>query len=166
MATYSFVNSAATGHRALERTPYFVENTVDLAQINSDAGTAAADVIEMLNIPDNTVVLDAGLENMTALTTASCPTFDLQTDDQANKWVNASTVVTAAQHNGVLTSAAAKGTAQTHGGFTTANTIDVLINTGTVTVGIIRAWAIMCDISHVRNLLGSQAAADYDVATA
>ena len=163
MATYDFTRGTV-GYTALKRVPYFVETTVDLAQLNSDTGVTAADVLRMISIPAGTIVLDAGLENMTALTTASCPTFDLETAASTNKWVNASTVVTAATHNGVLTSAAAHGTTETHGGFSTADTIDILINTGTVTVGIIRAWALLLDISAVSDLAGSHKASAYDTA--
>ena len=166
MATYDFTRGLL-GYTSLKRVPYVVEATVDFAQLNSDAGSAAADVLRMINVPAGTIVLDAGMECMTDLTTASCPTFDLEvTGVTANKWVNASTVLTAGYMAGVLTEMDAFGslTAGTDGGFDSADTIDVLINTGTITAGIIRVWALLVDISAVSNLAGSHKASAYDTA--
>ena len=168
MATYTFTRGLLA-YTALKRVPYVTETTVDLAQVNADAGTAAADVLEMINVPAGNIVLDAGLENMTALTTASCPTFDLEvTGVTANKWVNASTVVTAGYHAGVLTEMDAFGslTAGTDGGFDSAETTDILLNTGTCTAGIIRCWALLVDVTAVSDLAGSHKAGAYDTATA
>lgn len=159
MATYDLPPGNAASHPSYpSRTVYVVENVVDLALVNSDAGTAAADVLQVLDIPAETIVLNAGMENIAAITGASCPTFDLQTGATANKWVNASTKTTTGYHTGVLDLEGMKT-----GFFSATDTIDILINTGTTTVGKIRVFAVLLDVSGHRET-SSASQSQYDTA--
>jgi hypothetical protein len=59
MATYDVTGPSNAGARpgrfsAGVRTPYLVENTIDVSQINSDAGAAQNDVLQVLDIPAQT----------------------------------------------------------------------------------------------------------------
>ena len=46
MATYNVTGAGGTaGHPSNGRTPYLVENTIDVAAINSDAGASQNDVL-------------------------------------------------------------------------------------------------------------------------
>ena len=63
MATYDVTGvGGTTGHPSNGRTPYMVENTINIAAINGDSGTAQNDVIRCIDVPAETVVLHAGLE--------------------------------------------------------------------------------------------------------
>jgi len=80
MATYNVTGPGGTaGHpsklSAGIRTPYLVENTIDVSAINGDSGAAQNDVLRVLDIPAETLVMEAGIEVLTAL--SSSVTLDL-----------------------------------------------------------------------------------------
>ena len=76
MATYNVTGAGGTtGHPSNGRTPYLVENTIDVAAINGDSGAAQNDVLRVLDIPAETLVMEAGIEVLTAL--SSSVTMDL-----------------------------------------------------------------------------------------
>ena len=76
MATYNRTGAGGTtGHPANGRTPYLVENTIDISAINSSSGTANGDVVNALDIPAETLIMEAGIEVITAL--SSSATMDL-----------------------------------------------------------------------------------------
>ena len=76
MATYNVTGAGGTtGHPSNGRTPYMVENTIDVSAINADAGAAQNDVIQCLDIPAETLIMEAGIEVVTAL--SSSVTMDL-----------------------------------------------------------------------------------------
>ena len=55
MATYNRTGAGGTtGHPSNGRTPYLVENTIDVSAINSSSGTANGDVVNALDIPAET----------------------------------------------------------------------------------------------------------------
>jgi hypothetical protein len=56
--------------RSLTNMPYFVEKTIDFAVAATTKGTAlaAADVIEVIDVPAGTMVLNAGLQVITVAT--------------------------------------------------------------------------------------------------
>jgi hypothetical protein len=144
MATYvDYLKGGTTGHPVHGiRVPYMVESIVDFAKQNA----AAADVYRMIQVPAQTLIMHAGLEVVTALTTASTPTFDIEiTGGTANQFAAAYATYTADGYSPLV----ASSTTAPDTLVTTADTIDLLVNTGTVTVGKIRVWAILCDISGV-----------------
>ncbi len=68
MATYNVTGAGGTtGHPSNGRTPYMVENTIDIAQLNGDAGSATNDVLQAIDIPAETIVMEAGIEILTQL---------------------------------------------------------------------------------------------------
>ena len=63
MATHDKTGKGGTtGHPSNGRTPYLVENTVDFSSFDP----AANDVVQMLDIPAETLVINAGIEVLTA----------------------------------------------------------------------------------------------------
>ena len=59
MATYDKTGQGGTtGHPANGRTPYLVENTVDFSSFDP----AANDILQMLDIPAESIVMNGGLE--------------------------------------------------------------------------------------------------------
>lgn len=153
MATYNVRGvGGTTGHPSDGRIPYLVENTINIAAINSDAGTAANDVLRVIAIPAETVILEAGIEVLTALTASV--TMDLGiTGGDVDIFVDGDTNATGYS--------VATATARHVAG--DADTLDVLMLTANSTVGKIRVWAVMCDISGV-NETDNNTASQHDTA--
>ena len=139
MATYDKTGvGGTTGHPSNGRTPYLVENTIDIAAINSAAGTADGDVIQCLDIPAETLIMQAGIEVLTAL--SGSVTIDLGiTGVDADNFVDGDTNATGYS---VLTATANTVIAS-------ADTLDALLAGAASSVGKIRVWAVLCDVSGI-----------------
>lgn len=147
MATITTLAGAATAGRTVGSVPYLVDVTIDFAAAATAKGSAlaAADVIEALSVPVNTVILNAGLEVTTVLGGESNDTtFDLGTGVDADVFVD-----------GFDADAAAAGAyAQNAAAFqpivvgSTADTIDITIATATTapTSGEVRVWAVLMNV--------------------
>ena len=138
-----FLTGGTAGHsnQAWTRQPYLVESVVDFAEQNA----AAADVYRMIQIPAETLVLHAGLEVLTTVTSGGSATFDVeQTGGTANQWVAAHGTLTAGYASLVDSASTAPDLL-----VTTADTIDLLVNDNTATAGKVRVWAVLLDISGV-----------------
>ena len=72
MANYNVTGAGGTaGHPSNGRIPYLVENTIDISAINGDTGTADGDILMALDTPAETLVMAAGVEVLTALSSSS-----------------------------------------------------------------------------------------------
>jgi hypothetical protein len=149
MATYTDSLGFNKGSAAFPALVDFVSKfdvVLDFAAINAArtaAGAtalAAADVLQVINLPANAVVLSAGLEVIT--TDASTATFDLGytggSPAAANAYANDAAISTA----GYTVADLANPTA-----VKVADTIDLLINTAAPTTGKIRVFAVVADVS-------------------
>jgi hypothetical protein len=69
MATVTTLAGGATAGRTAGSVPYLVSVEIDFAAAATAKGTAlaAADIIECINVPANTVALTAGIEVISAL---------------------------------------------------------------------------------------------------
>jgi hypothetical protein len=136
----------ATSGRTAGSVPYLVDMTIDFAAAASAKGSAlaAADIIECINVPANTVVLTAGLEVVTALAGESSDTRLLLgvTGGDVDAFV-ASWDATAAAAGAYAPAAATVPVV-----FGSADTIDLEIDAATTapTGGVLRVWAVMMDI--------------------
>lgn len=133
--------------RSLTNMPYFVEKTIDFAAAATAKGgvLAAADIIEVIDVPAGTMVLNAGLQVVTVATGES----NDNTLDLGITGVDADCFVDGFD----LDAAAAGAYAQNAAAFQplivgTADTIDLLIATASTapTGGTVRVWAVLCDI--------------------
>lgn len=148
MATITTLAGAASAGRTAGAVPYLVDVTIDFAAAATAKGSAlaAADVIEALSVPVDTVILNAGMEVITALGgESSDTTFDLGTGVDADNFVD-----------GFDADAAAAGAyAQNAAAFqpvvvgSTADTIDITIATATTapTSGEVRVWAVLMNVN-------------------
>ena len=143
MATYDVTGPGGTNRPGRYnpgiRIPYLVENTIDVSAVNGDSGAAQNDVLRVIDLPAETLVMEAGIEVLTALT--SSVTMDLgitggDVDIYCDNDTNAtgySTLTATARHVAA-----------------TADTLDVLEASSTASsVGKIRVWAILCDVAGV-----------------
>ena len=139
MATYDRTGKGGTtGHPANGRTPYLVENTIDISAINSNSGTANGDVIQALDIPAETLIMEAGIEVITAL--SSSATMDLGiTGGDVDRYVDGDTNATGSS---TLTATARTIVAS-------ADTLDILTAGADSSAGKVRVFAVLCDVSGV-----------------
>ena len=139
MATYDRTRAGGTtGHPANGRTPYLVENTIDVSASNSSSGTANGDVINALDIPAETLIMEAGIEVITAL--SSSATMDLGiTGGDVDRYVDGDTNATG---YATLTATARVVVA-------TADTLDILTGGADSSAGKVRVWAVLCDVSGI-----------------
>ena len=139
MATYDLTGAGGTtGHSANGRTPYMVENTIDVSAINGDSGAAQNDIIQCLDIPAETLIMEAGIEVVTAL--SSSVTMDLGiTGGDIDRYADGDTNATGFS--------APTATARTI--VASADTLDVLVLSAAAAAGKIRVFAVLCDISGI-----------------
>ena len=139
MATYDRTGKGgSTGHPANGRTPYLVENTIDISAINSNSGTANGDVVQALDIPAETLIMEAGIEVITAL--SSSATMDLGiTGGDVDRYVDGDTNAT-----GFSTL-----TATARVIVSSADTLDILTAGADSSAGKVRVFAVLCDVSGV-----------------
>ena len=139
MATYDRTGAGGTtGHPSNGRTPYLVENTIDVSAVNSSAGTTNGDILQALDIPAETLIMEAGIEVITAL--SSSATMDLGiTGGDVDRYVDGDTNATG---YATLTATARVVVA-------TADTLDILTAGADSSAGKVRVWAVLCDVSGV-----------------
>ena len=139
MPTYNVTGAGGTtGHPANGRTPYMVENTIDVSAINGDSGAAQNDVIQCLDIPAETLIMEAGIEVITAL--SGSVTLDLGiTGGDVDRYVDGDTNATGFS---TLTNTARMISAS-------ADTLDALIAGAASSAGKIRVFAVLCDVSGI-----------------
>ena len=139
MATYDLTAAGGTtGHPANGRTPYLVENTIDISAINSSSGTADGDIVQALDIPAETLIMEAGVEVITAL--SSSATIDLGiTGGDPDRYVDGDTNATGFS---TLTNTARVIVAS-------ADTLDAKIAGAASSAGKIRVFAVLCDVSGI-----------------
>jgi hypothetical protein len=149
MATYTDSLGFNKGSAAFPALVDFISKfdvELDFAAINAArtaAGAtalAAADVMQVINLPANAVVLSAGIEVIT--TDASTATFDLGFTGASPAAVNAYANDAAISTAGYTIADLANPTA-----VKVADTIDLLINTAAPTTGKIRVFAVVADVS-------------------
>ncbi len=129
------------------RTPYLVENTIDVSQINSAAGTAQNDVLQCIDVPAETLVMAAGVEVLTAC--SSSVVIDIGITGSTAGFSDPDAFVDAYDATGA--SYAPRDVADAAPMLTckVADTIDALMAGAASTAGKIRVWAVLCDISGV-----------------
>ena len=139
MGTLNVTGAGGTaGHPSNGRIPYLVENTIDLSQLRSDTGPDNGDVLQIFDIPAETLIMEAGIEVITAL--SSSVTLDLGiTGGDVDRYVDGDTNATGFS--------APTATARTI--VASADTLDVLVLSADSTAGKIRVFAVLCDVSGI-----------------
>jgi hypothetical protein len=150
MATYNVTGvGGTTGHPSNSRTPYLVENTIDVSAVNSDSGTAQDDVLKCIDVPAETLVMAAGLEVLTAC--SSSVVIDIGITGSSTGFSDPDAFIDAYDATGA-SYAGRDATADADPIMLTckvADTIDALMAGAASSVGKIRVWAVLCDISGI-----------------
>jgi hypothetical protein len=149
MATIDLSSGLGNGQhpsRSLGRLPYVVEKTIDFAVATTAKGSAlaAADVIEAIDVPAQSVVLNAGYEVTAAITgdvvvDLGVTGVDVDVFVDGAVLADATTVGTFAQ-NAAAYQPVVIGA---------ADTVDLLIaaSTTAISAGKVRVWALVVDVS-------------------
>ena len=139
MATFDKTGKGGTtGHPANGRTPYLVENTIDISAINSSSGTADGDIVQALDIPAETLIMEAGIEVITAC--SGSVTLDLGiTGGDIDRYADGDTNATGFS--------APTATARTI--VASADTLDIKVLDAASSAGKIRVFAVLCDVAGI-----------------
>ena len=133
MATYGWATSSSNyrGHPALYvNQPYVVDTIIDFDSTTN----AASDVFQAIPVPAKTLILEAGIEVLTADSAGNSGTVAL--GDGTNTWVAAA----APTSLGFMTIGSVESK-----GKTSLDTIDVTVGTGEINAKI-RVWAVLCNV--------------------
>ena len=138
MATFDKTGKGGTtGHPSNGRTPYLVENTVDF----SSFAPAANDIVQMLDIPAESIVTNAGLEVLAV--SPSSVTLDLGDANDVDKYVDGYDSTSTGYAAAVIN---ASNVGHVYG---SADTIDIKVLGAQDTSAKVRVWAVVCDISGI-----------------
>ena len=151
MATYD-VTGPGSGTRPGRynpgvRTPYMVENTIDVSQINSGSGSAQNDVLQCIDVPAETLIMAAGVEVLTAC--SSSVVIDIGTTGSSAGFLDPDAFVDAYDATGATYAPRDVADAAPMLITKTADTIDALMAGAASTAGKIRVLAGLCDISGI-----------------
>ena len=138
MATYDVTGvGGTTGHPSNGRTPYLVENTIDFTPFDP----AANDIVQAIDVPAESIVMNAGLEVLTV--SPSGVTLDLGDANDVDKYVDGY------DSTGLGYGAAVINASNVGHVYGSADTIDIKVLGAQDTSAKVRVWAVICDISGV-----------------
>ena len=139
MGTLNVTGAGGTaGHPSNGRVPYLVENTIDLSQLRSDTGPDQNDILQVLDIPAETLIMEAGIEVITALSSSATMGLGI-TGVDVDIYVS-----------GANNAAGYKTlTATARSIVSSADTLDVVIGGADSSAGKIRVFAVLCDVSGI-----------------
>lgn len=150
MATIDLSSGLGNGQhpsRSLGRLPYVVEKTIDFAVATTAKGSAlaATDIIEAIDVPAQSVVLNAGYEVTAAITGDVVVDLGV-TGVDVDVFVDGA-VLAAATTVGTFAQNAAAFQPVVIGA--SADTVDLLIaaSTTAISAGKVRVWALVVDVS-------------------
>ena len=129
------------------RTPYLVENTIDVSQINSAAGSAQNDVLQCIDVPAETLIMAAGVEVLTAC--SSSVVIDIGVTGSTAGFSDPDAYVDAYDATGAAYAPRDVADAAPMLTIKTADTIDALMAGAASSAGKIRVWAVLCDLSGI-----------------
>jgi hypothetical protein len=152
ITSLAYAGGVTAATRQWAPVPTLYSNDIDFAAALTAKGSAlaAADVIEAIRIPDDVYVHWAGIQTI-AVDDATTLTLDLGTDVDPDNWVDGYDQA-AAIAGAYATSIIPGTTAAVNFSVTAANSIDVTLATltGTLTVGKIRVFALVTDMTGIK----------------
>ena len=148
MATYNVTGvGGTTGHPSNGRTPYLVENTIDVSAVNGDSGSAQNDVLKCIDVPAETLIMAAGGEVLTAC--SSSVVIDIGVTGSTAGFSDPDAYVDAYDATGAAYAPRDVADAAPMLTIKTADTIDALMAGAASSAGKIRVWAVLCDLSGI-----------------
>lgn len=149
MPTYTYADSVGQRAYSSDARVRYYETRLDFAEVVAERASqgltalVATDIIEAITIPADSVVLHAGLEVTKAETANTTATFDLGytggSPAAANVYANDAASNAVAIHHAALAAPIVTGTS--------ADAIDLLLNTAAPTDCVVRVFALVLDIT-------------------
>ena len=139
MATWTITGGGSTGHNSSSPTVKIYSEIVDFSEFT----TAATDVVEVIELPANSLVLYAGMDILTADSSGNSNQLSLGDGDDVDRYVSASTPT--AGMEATRERAGASGSAVGYNYYAAADTIDIVSSAGVTTTAKVRVFAIVAD---------------------
>jgi len=152
MSTYTVAGSAVQAYPNNYAGPYEVTATLDFTTINSGAGTVQNDIVQLIQVPANTLVMAVAFSVTTA--SSNMADFDIGDDATTDGYIDGASMATVNDGCSWVTTfneATPNTTADAFSlgkFYTAANTIDLKQNTNaTVITGVLKVKAVMLDMN-------------------
>ena len=139
MATWTITGGGNTGHSADGKKVRVISEIVDFSKFT----TAATDVIQVIELPANSLVLYAGMDILTADSSGNSNQLSLGDGDDVDRYVSASTPT--AGMEATRERSGASGAAVGYNYYAAADTIDIVSSAGVTTTAKVRVFAIVAD---------------------
>jgi len=141
MATWTVTGGGSTGHSASAPTVKVYSEIVDFSEFT----IATNDVIQVIELPANSLVLYAGMDVLTADSAGNSGTFSLGDGADVDRWVAASTATAGMEVTRARAGDSSLGTTSVgYAYYAAADTIDLVNATGTMNPKV-RVFAVVAD---------------------
>ena len=141
MATWTITGGGNTGHSADGKKVRVISEIVDFSEFTISTN----DVIQVIELPANSLVLYAGLDVLTADGAGNSGTLSLGDGADVDRYVSASTVTAGIEVTRARAGDSSLGTTSVgYAYYAAADTIDLVNATGTID-GKVRVFAVVAD---------------------
>ena len=141
MATWTVTGGGSTGHNSSAPTVKVYSEIVDFSEFT----TAGTDVVEVIELPANSLVLYAGYDVLTADSAGNSGTLSLGDQADVDRWVAASTATAGIETTRARAGDSSLGTTSIgYAYYAAADTIDLTNATGSVNC-VVRVFAVVAD---------------------
>ena len=142
MATWTVTGGGSTGHSANAPTVKVYSEIVDFSEFT----TAGTDVVEVIELPANSLVLYAGLDILTADSSGNSNALSLGDGADVDRWVTASTPTAGIETTRARAGDSSLGTTSIgYAYYASADTIDIVSSVGVTTTAKVRVFAVVAD---------------------
>ena len=142
MATWTVTGGGSTGHSANAPTVKVYSEIVDFSEFT----TAGTDVVEVIELPANSLVLYAGLDVLTADGSGNSNALSLGDGADVDRWVAASTPTAGIETTRARAGDSSLGTTSIgYAYYASADTIDIVSSVGVTTSAKVRGFAVVAD---------------------
>ena len=142
MATWTVTGGGSTGHSANAPTVKVYSEIVDFSEFT----TAGTDVVEVIELPANSLVLYAGMDVLTADGSGNSNALSLGDGADVDRWVTASTPTAGIETTRARAGDSSLGTTSIgYAYYAAADTIDIISSVGVTTSAKVRVFAVVAD---------------------
>ena len=142
MATWTVTGGGSTGHSANAPTVKVYSEIVDFSEFT----TAGTDVVEVIELPANSLVLYAGMDVLTADGSGNSNALSLGDGADVDRWVAASTPTAGIETTRARAGDSSLGTTSIgYAYYAAADTIDIISSVGVTTSAKVRVFAVVAD---------------------
>ena len=142
MATWTVTGGGSTGHSANAPTVKVYSEIVDFSEFT----TAGTDVVQVIELPANSLVLYAGMDVLTADGSGNSNALSLGDGADVDRWVAASTPTAGIETTRARAGDSSLGTTSIgYAYYAAADTIDIISSVGVTTSAKVRVFAVVAD---------------------